>query len=746
MHPRRSLPLASRLLRLLAISALIGFCWQSSAHGLEASSALGDQLIAAAQTGDLETVKRLLESGVDVDSTNRYGATALFFATDKGHAEMVTLLLERGANVNLTDTFYNAGPMDWALSKVEDSPVHREIILELLAKKPENTTQVLSFAARSGDSEIAELVLGLEQASPAELKAAASAAEEAGHTALAERLTATAQNAPDEETLSVAKDVLESYTGEFKNEEMALVAKVFLEEDDFKVQLEGQPALTLNATAERRFTAIEAAGVAIEFNGRGGIVEGMTVTQGDHEFVFPKVVAEPAEPVVEAKAAPLEPVTREAARPWPAFRGPAGSGNGDGQGAPALWDGASGENVLWKTPVPGIALSSPIIWDDRVYVTTAISKGEDETFRIGLYGDVESVEDDSTHLWKVYALDRTSGEVLWERTAAEGIPKVKRHTKSSHANPTPVTDGKHIVAHFGSEGIFCYDTTGKLLWHQKVEKLVSGWFYDPTYEWGFSSSPILHDGLVIVQTDIQEGSNIAAYDVVTGEERWRTERDEIPTWGTPNVLLTKEGAEIVTNGTTIRGYDAATGSELWTLGPNSEVTVGSPIVSDGVAYVTGGYPPVRPIYAIRPGGRGDLTLSEGETSSESIVWSTTRGGTYIPTPIIYEDILYMTHNNGRLTAHDTATGEQLYRARVGTSDSFAGSPVAADGRLYFTNEEGRTYVVRSGPVYEELGRNELGEIVMTTPAISDGMMIVRGMNHVWALSEPKSTESAQGDR
>jgi len=733
-------------------------------------AASSDALIEAAQQGDLAGVRQLLDEGVDVDSKSRYGATALFFAVDKANAEMVDLLLAHGADVNVVDTFYSASPLDWALFKADASEPHRQMLLRLLKVQPESTSGVLALAARLGDSELADAVLALERSTQGELLNAAKTAAEAGHSELSKRFEASAENAPSPDSIEVAREILEGYAGEFKNEEIGLTIKTFLEGDALKAQATGQPVTSLVPTAERTFQALEDPAITLVFRGRGGTVEGLTLQQGGRDFEFAKAPAsgEPAseDPASEAPASEekiakegdtqspdraLPETKRGAARPWPSFRGPFASGVGDGQGAPASWDGASGENVLWKTPIPGIGLSSPVVWGDQVFVTTAISGAKDETFRIGLYGDVDAVDDESEHEWKIYALDRKSGEILWERTAAKGAPQVKRHTKSSHANPTPVTDGRYVVAHFGSEGIYCYTTEGEPRWQVEVPKLVSGWFYDPTYEWGYASSPILHDGLVIVQTDIQKGSYIAAYDLETGVEKWKTTRNEIPTWGTPNVLATDDGAEIITNGTTIRGYDWKTGKEIWHLGPNSEVTVGTPIIGDGVAYVTGGYPPIRPIYAVNAGARGDLTLAEGETSSDAIAWSTNRGGTYIPTPILYDGILYMTHNNGRLTAHDAETGEQLYRARVGTSDSFAGSPIAADGRLYFTNEEGRTYVVRAGETFEELGRNELGEIVMTTPAISDGTFILRGLKHVWALGpgprDPAdaSTETHDGD-
>jgi outer membrane protein assembly factor BamB len=209
---------------------------------------------------------------------------------------------------------------------------------------------------------------------------------------------------------------------------------------------------------------------------------------------------------------------RGPARPWPAFRGADRAGIGDGQGAPAAWDAPGGAGLAWKTPIPGLGLSSPVVWGDRVFVTTAVSDSGDDSIRTGVYGDVDSVEDRSHHAWKVYALDLGTGVVVWERVAAEGPPQVKRHLKSSHANPTPATDGERVVVSFGSEGLFCYGFDGRLLWRKDLGVLSSGWFYDPTYEWGFGSSPILHDGAVIVQVDVQQGSFIAALDAVTGRE------------------------------------------------------------------------------------------------------------------------------------------------------------------------------------------------------------------------------------
>ena len=275
------------------------------------------------------------------------------------------------------------------------------------------------------------------------------------------------------------------------------------------------------------------------------------------------------------------------------------------------------------------------------------------------------------------------------------MPKVKRHTKASQANSTPVTDGTRVVALFGSIGMLAaWDMNGKPLWKTDVGVLDSGWFFDPTYQWGHSSSPIIYKGTVIVQADVHK-------ELV--HRRLRPEDRQAdcgaptvtrsPSWGTPTVF---DGEQIVTNGPKVRGYDPATGKLLWTLGPNSEVTVGTPVVGEGLVYVTGGYPPVRPIYAVKPTAAGDISLPKDTTSSDAIAWSNT-SGTYIPTPIYYDGILYTCSNDGVLTAYDAKTGERVYRARVGGGGSFSASPIAADGQLYFANEDGDVIVVARRP-------------------------------------------------
>jgi len=428
--------------------------------------------------------------------------------------------------------------------------------------------------------------------------------------------------------------------------------------------------------------------------------------------------------------------TTLSAQNWPSFRGAGAAGVADGSPTAVKWDAVTGENVLWKTPVPGVAVSSPIVWGDRVFVSTAVSSDASSGIRTGLYGDVEPAKDVSKHTWKIVALDKRSGKVLWERVAHEGIPRTKRHPKSSQATATPVTDGQRVVVSFGSEGLYAYDLDGKLLWKRDLGVLNAGWFYDPDYEWGIGSSPIIWKHLVIVQCDIQKSSFIAAFDVATGQPAWRTAREEIPSWSTPAIFEHDGRTELVTQATTFtRGYDPATGKELWRLSGNSEITIPTPVVGPGFIIVTNGYRGVQPIYAIKPGASGDITPKDGQTQGPFISWSTNRGGPYIPTPVIYRDHLYVVQVNGVLAAYDVRTGQRVYQERVGAGGSFSASPVAADGKLYLSSEDGDVFVVKAGPVFELLASNRVGQVLMATPAISDGILFIRGLKDVIAIKQ-----------
>jgi outer membrane protein assembly factor BamB len=298
-----------------------------------------------------------------------------------------------------------------------------------------------------------------------------------------------------------------------------------------------------------------------------------------------------------------------------------------------------------------------------------------------------------------------------------------------------------VVVSFGSEGLYTYGFDGKLLWKRDLGVLNAGWFYDPDYEWGVGSSPIIWKSSVIVQCDIQKNSFIVAFDVGTGQPLWRTPRQEIPSWSTPAIYEGNGRAELVTQATNFtRGYDPSTGQELWRLSGNSEIAIPTPIIGPNLIIVTNGYRGVQPIFAIKPGARGDITLKGEQSQSEFIAWSTKHGGPYIPTPLIYRDRLYVCSNNGVLSAYDVRTGQRLYQERLGgTGGSFTASPVAADGKIYLASEDGDVFVVKAGPTYELLATNSVGEALMATPAISDGVIIIRGLKDVFAIGQPTAT-------
>jgi len=434
------------------------------------------------------------------------------------------------------------------------------------------------------------------------------------------------------------------------------------------------------------------------------------------------------------------PAGQRAAPAWPQFRGPNASGVADGQGLPDTWSAADRSNIRWSTAVPGLSHGSPIVWGDTIFLTSAVSQDPKATFKPGLYGAGDASADRSVHKWMLYAVDRGTGRIRWERVAYEGVPKQKRHVKSTYASSTPATDGRIVVTLFGSQGLHAFDMNGTRLWARDLGRMDVGAYDLPEYEWGTASSPIIDDGLVIVQADQQKGSFLIALDAMTGKDIWKTMREELPSWGTPTVYRpSKPGGrpELVTNASNfVRGYDPRTGKELWRLGGSSKITAPTPIFTDSLIVVASGRAPERPIFAIRPGASGDITAGADGTSP-GLAWSKTGRGSYMPTPIIYDGRLYVLSNAGLLDAYDVATGAEVYRQRLNHQGSgFSASPVAADGRLYFSSEDGEVFVVKAGPEFAVLATNIMGEPLMATPALVDGTMYLRGERHLFAVGAP----------
>ena len=429
-----------------------------------------------------------------------------------------------------------------------------------------------------------------------------------------------------------------------------------------------------------------------------------------------------------------------AAQDWPAFRGPGSAGIAPASATPPVtFDVPASRNVAWRTPIPGLAHSSPIVSNGRVYLTTAIAASGESSVRTGDAG-IDPADDMVSHVWRLLALDARTGAVLWDRTVHTGVPRLKRHVKASHSSATPVTNGRAIVALLGSEGLFCFEMDGTLRWRQDLGVMDVGLVDDPTYQWGPASSPIIHDNLVIVQNDRHKASFLAAYDLATGKRVWQAERDELPSWATPVIHRRGGRVELVTNsGKYIRGYDPASGKELWRFSDNeTQVKVVTPVAAGDLIVVTGGYPPGgRPFYAFRPGLDG--TVQE----PAALAWKIERGSPYTTTPLVHDGILYSVTDRGILTTYDVKTGERLYQQRISdTAGGFSASPIAAAGRIYFTSEDGEIFVVRAGRTFELLASNPLGEVAMATPAVAGDMLIVRTRHHLVGIAERASGGSA----
>jgi outer membrane protein assembly factor BamB len=412
---------------------------------------------------------------------------------------------------------------------------------------------------------------------------------------------------------------------------------------------------------------------------------------------------------------------RAVAENWPQFRGPAAGGVLDDQKLPDSWDVASGANIRWRRAVPGIGHSSPIVWGDRVFVTTAVS-GQDEELVLGDEGGIDLADDSDEFSWRIYCLDRNTGKILWQHEAYAGVPRATRHVKSSQANSTPATDGQVVVAVFGSQGLKAFDLDGKELWQRDLGVLDPGLFGDASSHWGYASSAVIHDGLVFIQVDRHADSYLAAYRAATGEEVWKIERDEKPVWSTPTVHQDSDRTQlIVMGGEWDRGLDPKTGRELWRFARDYQVKTPSPIVAGELIILSGGYR-ATPLQAI--------PVSATDTV-EAPVWTSPPGGPYTPTPLAYRGRIFFPRNNGVLTVVSVDDGEVLNRTRLG--GNFSASPVASDGRVYLPSEEGVVTVVTAEAEPEVLAQIDMAEPIMASPAISQGALFVRTSGHLYAI-------------
>ncbi len=421
---------------------------------------------------------------------------------------------------------------------------------------------------------------------------------------------------------------------------------------------------------------------------------------------------------------------------WPSFRGERASGVVEAEG-PLTWDAETGANIAWKTPIPGLGLSSPVVWGDRIYLTTAVAESGEAELKVGLYGDVLPSPDEGPQSWRVLCLNRSTGEILWDREVHRGKPQVRRHPKASHANCTVATDGRHVVSFFGSEGMFCLNLDGEVLWSKSFGLLDSGYFRMKTAQWGFASSPIIHGGRVLLQCDVQEGSFIAALDVGTGETIWRTSRDEAPTWGCPTIYVLEGNTRVAVNGYKhIGAYDFETGEEVWKLEGGGDIPVPTPVVAHDLIFITNAHGSLAPIYAVKIDARGTL---DPEAEGEGIAWWRRRGGNYMQTPIVLGDFLFCCADTGVISCYDAKTGNQHFRERLRQGQSgfgFTASPVSDGKKIYYATEDGYVFVVKAAPALEILAQNGMGESCMASPALTGKTLLVRTRHHLVAIREP----------
>jgi outer membrane protein assembly factor BamB len=420
---------------------------------------------------------------------------------------------------------------------------------------------------------------------------------------------------------------------------------------------------------------------------------------------------------------------------WPQFRGTHTDGLAEGATLPESWSAT--ENVVWKAELPGWGWSSPVVWGQKIFLTAAVSEHEREKLVVGGYpgGRVKPTD---VHRWVTYCLDFDTGKVLWEREAYRGVPPEERHPKNSYANATPIVDGERLYSYLENIGLFCYDLDGKLLWEQK-------WGSFPMRGgWGPGASPVLHKDRIYLVNDNERESFMVALDKTGGSEVWRVPRAEKSNWSTPYVWEHKDRTEIVTIGTgKVRSYDLD-GNVLWELSGTSGLVSQTPLAKDGLLYVGAGYH-YGPLYAVRPGATGDISLDTGAASNEWIAWSQPRGSSIHPCYLISGERLFVLYDAGLLTCFHAKSGETIFpRKRLDTGGGrFYASPWAYNGRIFLLNEDGTTWVVEDSPEFKIIRKNTLNDYAWATPAIARGSLFIRTYSGLYRLQNPAATTAPE---
>ena len=419
---------------------------------------------------------------------------------------------------------------------------------------------------------------------------------------------------------------------------------------------------------------------------------------------------------------------------WPQFRGPGARGVAKGKGLPTTW--STTENVKWCVPVPGRGWSSPVIWGDKVFLSSAISTGKEKTVKKGLYfGGNEQTPSPNQHRWMIYCFSFESGEKLWEQEANVGKPLTPRHIKNNYAPETQVTDGNLIYTYFADQGLFANDLDGELKWKRKMKA------YKTRYNWGSAASPALHDDFIYILNDNEQNSFIEAIDKNTGETSWRRDRNEKSNWSTPFVWKNSLRTEIITVGTGKTRSYGLDGTLLWEfIADMSSITIATPFTAHGLLYITSGYvgDKHKPIYAIQPGGKGTINLKKNRPVDKSIVWRQPNAAPYNPSTLVYNDLLYVLYDFGFLACFNAKTGEEIYgkvRVRERQRTPFTASPWAYNNKVFCLSEDGDCFVYKAGRKNELLHINKLDELCMATPGIARGSLFIRTASKLYRISE-----------
>lgn len=418
---------------------------------------------------------------------------------------------------------------------------------------------------------------------------------------------------------------------------------------------------------------------------------------------------------------------------WPQFRGPAHNSVVAQGEIPTVWN--ADQNIRWKVSIPGRGWSSPIVWGDKIFVTSAVLKSGDasDAPRPGRNRDRKGTPSD-VFSWDITCLDRASGKVLWNRTAVEGHPRITTHASNTYASETPVTDGERLYVYFGMMGLFCYDLEGTLLWKKDLGA------FPMQGDWGTSSSPVLHAGLLFQVVDNENASFVVALDAKTGDERWRLPRDEPSSWSTPLIWQNSQRTELVVPGVKARSYDPTTGRLLWELNQQGGRNCASPVADGDRLFIGnearggGGR-----LFAVRAGAMDDITPAGDATTSSGVIWSTTNSGIEMSSPLYYRGFVYvLARRTGMINCFHADTGEAAYyRTPLGGAGEFWASAWAYDGKVFCLDASGTTHVVATEPEYRRLHENKLDDQCWATPAIVPGMIILRGVEYLYCIENAR---------